>query len=63
MCARIFLDGECLQHATKLALDAASDEGPSLDPALATAVIDANLRADKGVGEALLEAAFAWAAP
>ena len=55
-CAQIFLEHGALAHATKLALDAATEEPETLDAALQTKVIDANLRADRQVGDALIEA-------
>ena len=55
--SRVFLKHGAVQHATKLALDAlGTAEAADLDAPLQTALLDANLRADAGVGEALIEA-------
>ena len=51
----LFLRCKCLTHATTLCLDALSTEPASIDGALQTAVLEANLRENRGVGEALLE--------
>ena len=64
-CADIFLSRGALQHATKLALDAAAAselpaESISPNDGFVTRLLDANLRADRQIGGALLEAgAFA----
>ena len=56
----IFLDHGCLQPATRIALDAISDDksgisADSIDAALQTRLLVENLKADAGIGEALLE--------
>ena len=48
-------DKECLNHATKLALESLTADGNCLDAKVQTELLVANLKADRGVGDALLE--------